>query len=253
MQQKLQQSMATQVSVGAHAAPQLLVSVQSADEAAMALAAQVDWIDLKDPTAGSLGAPARQVAQAVAHVLRRVRNKSIALGELHELDFSVAGELIGKGDDLRFPFAKVGLAKTAADPRWRGRFAELAAQLLPTRLIPVLYADGSRCQAPEAAIVLELARSTGAPFVLVDTFVKDGRGLLEWLSLEQLEHLIRLTRQADAGLVVAGSLRSTDLPGLLKIRPAAIAVRSAVCQAERTGALSAELVTQWVRAVALPN
>lgn len=232
-------------------APQLLVSVQDADEAQLARAMSVAWIDLKQPTAGSLGAPSLVVAQQVREVLRNVRQKSMALGELAELDpkrgHCDLRHLVGWGLEEAFPIAKVGLAHMAERENWMAEFLSLAQALLPTQLVPVLYADGERCGAPGAAAVLELADRTSAPFVLIDTYVKDGRHLLDWLTLARLGEFIQQAERARARVVLAGSLRTLHVPSLLALAPAALAVRGAVCDGERTARLCAERVGNWVK------
>jgi (5-formylfuran-3-yl)methyl phosphate synthase len=231
-------------------APQLLVSVQDAEEAQLARGMSVAWIDLKQPTAGSLGAPSLVVAQQVREILRDVRQKSIALGELADLDPARAHfdsrQLVGWGLEEVFPIAKVGLAHMAERENWMAEFFSLAQALLPTQLVPVLYADGERCGAPRAAAVLELADRTSAPFVLIDTYVKDGRRLLDWLTIARLGEFIQQAERARARVVLAGSLQAPDVPSLLALAPAALAVRGAVCDGERTARLCAERVRNWV-------
>jgi len=126
-------------------------------------------------------------------------------------------------------------------------FLSLAQALLPTRLVPVLYADGERCGAPAAAAVLELAHRTSAPFILIDTYIKDGRRLLDWLTLARLGEFIQQAQLAGARVVLAGSLRAPDVPSLLALAPAAVAVRGAVCDGERTARLCAERLGDWVK------
>jgi len=233
---------------------QLLVSVRDCTEAKLAREMSVGWIDLKQPAAGSLGAPSLSVARSVGEVLSHVRQKSIALGELVDLhrtaDAVEPRQLVGWGLAEVYPVAKIGLAHTASRVNWESEFIALAQALLPTQLVPVLYADGQQCGAPAADAVLELARRTAAPFVLVDTFIKDDRRLLDWLTLEELADFIARTERAGARVVLAGSLCTADVPSLLRLRPAALAVRGAVCNGERTASLCAERIKAWVQLMA---
>lgn len=239
---------------GVDAAPQLLVSVQNPAEAMLARELSVGWIDLKQPTAGSLGAPSLSIAQSVAELLIDVRQKSIALGELVDLqrtaDAVEPRQLVGWGLVEVYPVAKIGLAHSASRANWESEFIALAQALLPTQLVPVMYADGQLCGAPGADAVLELARRTAAPFVLVDTFIKDGRRLLDWLTLEELADFMQCAAQIGASVVLAGSLCAADVPSLLRLRPAALAVRGAVCNGERTASLCAERIKAWVQLMA---
>ena len=50
------------------ALPKLLVSVRDVSEAEAALAGGADWIDLKEPQAGSLGAVCPETALSLIHI-----------------------------------------------------------------------------------------------------------------------------------------------------------------------------------------
>jgi hypothetical protein len=85
---------------------------------------------------------------------------------------------------------------------------------------------------------------TGIAGALVDTFVKDGRGLYGWLSESELADLIERTRRAGAVFGVAGQLRPGELR---RVDADVIGVRSAVCrEGDRTSELQAELVAAAV-------
>ncbi len=231
--------------------PKLLVSVKNATEAALARDGGVDWIDLKSPSAGPLGAPTRDQAAQVAEALQDFPDKSVALGEFADLEWQLARDLT-----QGFPVAKVGMSGVATrseaaaqhmdDRHWSVDFRRLSAFLLPTRLIPVLYADFPSCQAPPPRAMLELAQQTCSPFLLIDTFRKDGRTTLDWLPLEQLRSIVQDAAEADIRVVIAGSLRESDLDAVWSCRPWAIAVRGAVCAGSRTDSLNPERLQAWV-------
>jgi uncharacterized protein (UPF0264 family) len=87
-------------------------------------------------------------------------------------------------------------------------------------------------------------KRAGISGALVDTFVKDGRGLYGWLSESELAELIARTHELGASFAVAGQLTRSQLR-----RAAAdvVGVRSAVCHGgDRAGALDAELVAAAV-------
>src|SRR6185437_4586675 len=89
-----------------------------------------------------------------------------------------------------------------------------------------------------------LVERTGIAGVLVDTFVKDGRGLYGWLPEAELAHLIDRTRRAGAIFAVAGQLRPGEL---CRVAADVVGVRSAVCRAgDRASELQAELVAAAV-------
>ncbi len=224
---------------------QLLVSVQSVSEAQLALDCGVDWIDLKNPSAGALGAPTPDTARKVAAVLGNTTQRSVALGEWQDLNLAQAIEL-----SSLYPFAKLGLAGCARQADLEESFTELAHSL-PAKLVPVLYADHEQCAAPGMMSVLEIARRAAAPFLLIDTFYKDGRRLGDWLTHAQLQQFVSLAAGVGIQIVLAGSLSRADVTGLLALAPApaAIAVRGAVCSGPRTADLCADRLRDWVQLI----
>jgi (5-formylfuran-3-yl)methyl phosphate synthase len=229
---------------------QFLVSIRDANEAAIAQSAGVDWIDLKEPKSGALGRADVAVAQAVASVLVEHPQRSAALGELSELtDDTVAAFA------PHFPFLKVGLSnlvkgnafETPLNAPWTERFLALVHQLRHqgSDLVPVIYADYEYCRAPAPADVLAIAAQYRPQYLLVDTFRKDGRRLLDWLDLNALQRISDAALQFDCRLVLAGSLNPQDIPTLLTLKPQALAVRGAVCSGERTGTICPAKIRQW--------
>ena len=222
----------------------LLVSVTSATEAAIARENGADWIDLKNPSSGSLGAPTSTAARSVLEALSAFPRTSIALGELREIECLEPRALVAS-HAVRFPIAKVGLSGLTQQHDWRHTYQQLVRCVAPTRLVPVLYADGPRCDAVGVRDVIELIQANTPPFLLIDTYFKDGQRLLDWFHRDELKAIQEKLAPLGTRLVLAGSLQLTDLPLLLPLSPAAIAVRGAVCKGDRTAALSGELVRQW--------
>ncbi len=226
----------------------LLVSVRSAEEAQIALAAKVDWVDLKDPDAGPLGAPTMNVAREVAHVLNGMDRRSVALGELRDLDFAN-----GRALAELFPTLKVGLSKCASGTfPWQERLRLLAQSVAgQAHVVPVLYADYQACDAPPPVAVLDYLRGSRSQFLLVDTFLKDGHTLLDHFNLDELAAIQHDAAILGATTVFAGSLNLENLAHLQSIRPKVIAVRGAVCAGDRRGAIKSEKILQLRRSISL--
>ncbi|MCA9132586.1 MAG: hypothetical protein KDA45_05515 [Planctomycetales bacterium] len=225
------------------ATPALLVSVRNVAEAQLAASLGVGWIDLKDPDAGSLGACQAATAQAVAQALQDFPRRSAAAGELREAGYGTALSLAPL-----FPVVKVGLAGLAAQSNWRLRFAELAEAVArqASVLVPVIYADFLRCEAPQPRDVLQLAQQLQSPYVLLDTYHKVEQDLFDCLSLSAIEAIGAQATAAGCQLVVAGSLSLDQLSPLMQLPLAAIAVRGAVCHGDRRSPLCPQKVQLWV-------
>lgn len=241
----------------ATAPPRLLVSIRDSGEAAMAKSLGVEWIDLKNPDNGSLGAADELVAQDVASILKlkddsHVQLTSAAAGELCQTPLS-ACQMLAR----YFPLVKVGLSELAAVVDWQAKFLALAHQvnMASSQIVPVIYADYRTCSAPAPHEILAAVeslephidlRSSLERFMLVDTHTKDGRRLLDCLNHAELASIVQGAGEIGRQVVLAGSLALSDLPTLLQLPVAAIAVRGAVCNGDRRSSLCPRKVTQWL-------
>jgi (5-formylfuran-3-yl)methyl phosphate synthase len=224
----------------------LLVSVRSAPEAALALSAGVDLIDIKDPTKGSLGAPD---ANVVEHIVREVDGRvplSVALGELRD-----QGSMERLGTFTGVHYAKIGLAHCDSWPDWADRWATVLGRL-PAKVQPVavVYAEGTSVGAPDSDRVLAAAERLCCGAVLVDTFDKSKGTLLDLWPQERLKAFIVAVQRRGMLAVVGGSLSLEAIPSVAAFGPDYVALRGAVCRGGRTGPLDAELVQQVLRQVA---
>jgi (5-formylfuran-3-yl)methyl phosphate synthase len=235
----------------------LLVSVRSAVEAAEAVEAGADLIDVKEPRSGSLGTPAPHVVAEVLAAVAGRRAVSVALGELKDHGLTcdrrstsadqstngTGGTLAPQSLDASVSFAKLGLAGCAAWPAWEEAWQRQLRHLTPsTAAVAVIYADWPAAGSPMPQQVLAVARRLGCRAVLVDTFDKTGPGLMRLWSLDELRQLADAVRQAEMLLVLGGKLLAADFDRLLPLRPDFLAVRGAVCRENRAGRLDADLV-----------
>lgn len=224
----------------------LLVSVVSADEARLALAGGADIVDVKDPREGALGAPSPLVLSEVVLAVGGAAPISVALGDLPDLPHTAA--LAARGAAAcGAQFVKVGLRGVRSLDRAVAVMSAVAdAVEKHVAVIAAGYADAGALDPPalEPAWLPDLVERTGIAGALVDTFVKDGRGLYGWLSEFEVADLIGRTRRAGGTFGVAGQLRLGDL---CRVDADVVGVRSAVCRGgDRTAALDAGLVAAAV-------
>jgi (5-formylfuran-3-yl)methyl phosphate synthase len=213
----------------------LLVSVVSAEEARGALAGGADIIDVKDPREGALGAPSPRVLSEVVGVVADAAPVSVALGDDPGLPHTAALAARGAaacGAD----FVKVGLRGVSDLDRAISLLSAVADAVgSDVAVIACAYADAG---APEW--LPALVERTGIAGGLVDTFLKDGRGLYGWRSEAELTDLVARTNEAGGTFGVAGQLA---LGELCRVRADVVGVRSAVCRgANRTAQLDSDLV-----------
>jgi len=224
----------------------LLVSVVSAREARGALAGGADIIDVKDPGQGPLGAPSPRVLSEVVAEVGADAPVSVALGDLPNLPHTAA--LAARGAAMSgAAYVKVGLRGVRNLHEAVTLMRAVADAVGPqTAVIAAAYADAGALDPPVLAPqgLPDVVDRSGIAGALVDTFVKDGRGLYSWLSKSELVDLITRTRSAGGSFAVAGQLHLGELS---RVAADVVGVRSAVCRGgDRAGELDAELVAAAV-------
>jgi uncharacterized protein (UPF0264 family) len=212
----------------------LLVSVVDADEAREAAAAGADIVDVKNPAEGSLGAPSPAVIAAVRAAVPDELPVSAAIGDMPNLPGTAALAAFGAARSGA-AYVKVGLwgASTDAAAVELVRAVRDAASGAVT--VAAAYADARRvARAPLAPELLpRVARAAGAEVCLLDTAVKDGRGLLDWLSPDALAALVDEAHELGLEVALAGALRAVDLPVVAATGADIAGVRSAACGEDR--------------------
>lgn len=220
----------------------LLVSVRDVREATLALEAEVDLLDVKEPSAGPLGFASLDTLLSIAQIARQLAPEvplSAAIGELAD-PLALPLELLHP-----YRYLKLGLAGMARSP-WPSQWEHVRGQLAEqSQLVPVIYADFPSAQAPPPNEVLELAIAQAASVLLIDTWDKDRGNLFAAISVAELSAIIEQARAAEIQVVVAGKLALADVPQLRAIGARYWGVRTAVCESTRDGALAPEKIAAW--------
>jgi len=222
----------------------LLVSVMDADEARAAAAAGADIVDVKNPGEGSLGAPVPAVIAAVRAAVPVALPVSAAIGDMPNLPGTAALAALGAARSGA-TFVKVGLWGTTSEPDAVALLRAVREAVPGAVLVAAAYADAVRV--PHAPLAPELlprvAHAAGVDVCLLDTAIKDGRGLLEWLSPDALTRLVADAHAAGLEVALAGALRAEELPVIRDTGADVAGVRSAAChEGRRAGRLDAERV-----------
>jgi uncharacterized protein (UPF0264 family) len=230
----------------------LLVSVVDAAEARTAAAAGADIVDVKNPAEGSLGAPAPAVIAAVRAAVPAELPVSAAIGDMPNLPGTAALAAVGAAHSGA-TFVKVGLWGATTEGDAVALLRAVRDSVPGAVVVAAAYADAERvAPAPLAPGLLpRVARAAGVELCLLDTAVKDGRGLLEWLSPDALTALVDDAHRSGLQVALAGALRADDLPVIHGTRADVAGVRSAACHdARRTGRLDGARVRALVKACA---
>jgi dihydroneopterin aldolase len=200
----------------------MLASVTGPAEADLAIEAGADIIDLKDPSAGALGALSPEIVRDTVGRVAGRRQTSAVTGDLPMLPETVceaAEAMAATGVD----YVKVGVFPSE---RAREVIRGLQETVRRTKLVAVLFADLAR----DFDLVEDCA-DAGFAGAMLDTARKGSGRLLNHLDLPSLENFI--TRCHARGLIagLAGSLEAPDVPRLLPLAPDLLGFRSALCRA----------------------
>ena len=220
----------------------LLVSVRSADEARVARESGADIIDAKEPSAGPLGPVAPAVLGAILRVLTPDVPVGVAMGDLHDPGtLRAAVSRLAPVPRLAPLFIKVGFAGVGSPARivemLRQAVAATAALPAPASVIAAAYADHDRCGSAAPDAISDAAVAAGAGGVLIDTWEKDGRTLLDRVAVPELGGWVVRMRSAGMLTALAGSLGPDAIAVVAEADPDVVGVRGAVCSGGRGGTL----------------
>lgn len=239
--------------------PQLLISVRDLFEAKSAADGGVDIIDFKEPRNGPL-APVDPSVWRSAIALGKTAMLSAALGEPD------SAARIASQVPPEFEFAKVGPSQTQT-PQSLSELWNSLPLTAGVELVPVAYADHRSANCPDVFEILNLVVRSGRGRLLIDTFVKDGKGLTDHLDGPTLTRVRRIARAEGVWLALAGSLRLDQAIDLNDqgLTPDCFGVRGDVCvvptgasdshcdepnTSRRTGEIDGDRIRLWADAVA---
>lgn len=231
----------------------LLVSVRDADEARTAVHGGADLVDAKEPAAGALGAVSAVTLTAITEALRGATPISAALGELDDpraVAAAIAALPFRRGGAPCYAKFAVRGPVHAAPALLRAAVAAAEAHPARPRVIAATYADAPRAGVVPPIPLLRAAAGTGVHGLLLDTFAKDGRTLLDFVPADFLGAWVQGVRTDGFLCAVAGSLAAADVPLLRRLGADVFGVRGAACSGGRGGMVELGLVRALGRACA---
>jgi hypothetical protein len=228
---------------------QIMISVISAEEAAQAAACRADILDVKNPDEGSLGAQTPRVLQAVRAAAPSAAI-SAALGDLPNLPGTAALAAYAAAA-CGASFVKAGLygLRTPAEAvHLMHEICQAVRVVFPdVKVIAAAYADASRAGTLDPGLLPAIASQSGADGMLIDTAIKDGHTLFDFLSPVRLREIGREAHAAGLLYGLAGSLREEDLRTVRNLGADVVGIRSAACRdRQRSGPLDPERVARLI-------
>jgi (5-formylfuran-3-yl)methyl phosphate synthase len=230
-------------------AMRFMISVVSAAEASQAILGGADLLDIKNPNEGSLGAQSPRVIRDIQSVSPGGIEFSAAIGDMPNLPGTAALAALGAAV-CGVDYIKVGLHGTRSEVEAAALLHEVqeAVAALHISVIAAGYADYQRAGTLNPDCLPRLAVSAGIRGCMVDTAVKDGSTLFDFLQPNALHALARQAHAAGLLFGGAGALCEQDLPLLRECEVDVVGLRTTVCKNnQRSGPLDASRVRQLIQ------
>ena len=208
-----------------------LASVKDAAEAELALQAEADIIDLKDPVHGALGAVPPEIARAAVAAIAGRTPVSMTIGDMPMLPERVHAAVVER-ESCGADYIKLGLFPGGDPKAVFQRLHPLAAKL---RLVIVVFADCCPSFDPVAA-----AAGMGAAGIMLDTINKGSGALTDHVGPKALAAFVSQARRAGLAVGLAGSLRAEHIRALLQLEPDLLGFRGALSRGRRSDAIDFE-------------
>jgi uncharacterized protein (UPF0264 family) len=225
---------------------QLLISVASDAEARIAIASGHDIIlDVKNPGEGSLGAQFPHILQQIRASAPKPQKVSAAIGDMPNLPGTASLAALGAAT-CHVDYIKVGLwgPRTEAEAIFLLQQIRQAVGGFPNvAVIAASYADAQRAGTLDPRCLPRIAQAAGVDGCLIDTAIKDGHGLFDFLSPQALRALADEAHASGLLFALAGALHEKDLLQVRDLGADVAGVRTAVCRDNRrAGPLEADRV-----------
>ena len=209
----------------------LMVSVQDLYEAKQALKGGADIVDVKNLQEALVGSAHPNVVKQIRDEVPSAHHASVTLGVVPDQIGTVSMAVYAAGT-LDATSVKVGFMvseySVALETLLAAKEALAGTQ---TKLIGSLFADNLLYDggiAPD--LMVKLAKEGQCDGFLIDTLVKDGRNLFDFVPEERLKEMVLEGKELGMSTALSGHLKMSDLDELSRVNPDIAGVRGAVCQ-----------------------
>ena len=210
----------------------LLVSPVDVGEALEAVAGGADIIDVKNPKEGALGASFPWVIRRIREVTPKRLEVSCTLGDLPNLPGSAALAALGAAA-TGVDYIKCSLygVRTHAEAVYLIKNVVKAAKdhNSAIKIAATGFADADAIGSVNPLLIPQVTQEAGADIAMLDTAVKDGKNLLNFLKPDQLKAFVDQAHSMGLKAALAGSLKKENLPTLCALGVDIIGVRGAAC------------------------
>ena len=200
----------------------MLASVRTLDEALFALEAGADFIDLKEPSQGALGALDHAAVRVCVQAIGGRRPLSATIGDLPSMDPQEMTGAVERMAVTGVDYIKIGFF---AHPKAFDCARALETLARKTRLVAVMFADE-----PYDLALVEALAEAGFAGAMLDTAHKTGKSLRDWREDRELQQFVNHASTYGLLTGLAGSLRREDVAPALAIGPDYLGFRGALCR-----------------------
>jgi uncharacterized protein (UPF0264 family) len=210
----------------------LLISPINIQEALESIAGGADIIDVKNPKEGSLGANFPWVIKNIREITPPNIQVSATLGDVPYKPGTVAlaaAGAVASGAD----YIKVGLYGTQNYQEAMEVMENVVrtVQEADSHAVVVAsgYADAHRVGAVDPMEIPRIAADSGANLAMLDTAVKDGKTLFDYMNEETMAKFTDETHSYGLKTALAGSIKEEQLPVLADLGCDVVGIRGAAC------------------------
>jgi len=200
---------------------QILISVTSITEAQIALDNGADIIDLKDPSAGALGALPLPLIKSIVNYINGQKLVSATIGDL-PMQPDLILERVTMLASVNVDYIKIGFFETNDYQPCLDALQAITKS--GEKLIAVLFAEHTYSENLIAAI-----KKAGFIGIMLDTANKNGQTFLDYYSEKQRKEFAQKVLALDLSFGLAGSLKLQHIATVKKIDPTYIGFRGGVC------------------------
>ena len=209
----------------------LMVSVQDLYEAKQALKGGADIVDVKNLQEALVGSAHPNVVKQIRDEVPSAHHASVTLGVVPDQIGTVSMAVYAAGT-LDATSVKVGFMvseySVALETLLAAKEALAGTQ---TKLIGSLFADNLLYDGGiDPDLMVKLAKEGQCDGFLIDTLVKDGRTLFDFVPEERLKEMVLEGKELGMSTALSGHLKMSDLDELSRVNPDIVGVRGAVCQ-----------------------
>jgi len=195
----------------------IMVSVTNPEEAQDALNGGADIIDVKNPVEGALGANLPWITRSIRKTVGESVEVSVTLGDMPYLPGTASLAALGAAL-LRVNYVKIGML----GPKNKEQAFHISNSLVTTfqefkvnaKIIIAGYADYQFQDCISPLLLPKVAAESGAWGVLVDVKEKNGKGLFNYLSFEDLKTIVDKSHELGLTVALAGSLGKDDVQNM---------------------------------------